>query len=160
MTATTMPTGAENKMTLPQDQRGPTVTVRTGAGYRTDVRIRGHQLLSDEPEAKGGTDTGPTPTELMTAALAACTSITMRMYANRKQWPVADIDVRVWHRRVDEKDPADPGSGPRRVDVFDMAIAIEGDLTEDQRDRLLEIAGRCPVKRALDGNSRIVMLQG
>jgi uncharacterized OsmC-like protein len=93
----------------------------------------------------------------MAAALASCTSITIRMYADRKQWPVGDIDVRVWRRRVDEKDPADPAAPPRRIDLFEMEIDIAGPLSAEQLDRLFEIAGRCPVKRALDGHSRVVM---
>ena len=96
----------------------------------------------------------------MTAALATCTLITMRMYADRKGWSTGQIDVRAWHRRVDEKDPADPEAGPRRIDVFDLEITIEGDLTSEQRERLFEIGQRCPVKNALAGNSRIIMLGG
>lgn len=147
----------ENSMT-PEDRPGPTVAVRTADGYRTDINVRTHQFVCDEPDDNGGTDAGPTPTELMAAALAACTAITMRMYANRKEWPVHGIDVRAWHRHVDEKDPADPNARPRRIDVFDLSIAIEGELSVDQRERLLEIGGRCPVKRALDGHSRVVTL--
>lgn len=151
---------AENEMTDRQDRQAPTASVRTGSGYRTDVRIRDHAFLTDEPVDKGGTDTGPTPSELLAGALAACTSITIRMYADRKQWPVGDIDVRVWRRRVDEKDPADPSAAPRRIDVFEMEVDIDGPLTEEQLGRLMDIAGRCPVKRAMDGNNRIVMRRG
>lgn len=153
----TTATRTENEM-MQQDRPAPSVAVRTADGYRTEVAIRTHHLIADEPVDKGGTDEGPTPTELLAAALASCTSVTMRMYADRKQWTVGAIDVHAWHRRVDEKDPADPDARPRRIDVFDLVISIEGDLDDEQRARLLEIAGRCPVKRALDGNSRVVTI--
>jgi putative redox protein len=80
------------------------------------------------------------------------------MYADRKQWPVRAIDVRAWHRRVDGTDPADPDARPRRIDIFDLVLTIDGDLDDEQRARLVEIAGRCPVKRALDGNARVVTI--
>lgn len=138
-----------------QQRSGRSMDVRTGIGFRTSIHVRDHHFVADEPIDKGGTNDGPTPTEMMTAALASCTSITMRMYADRKGWPVRAIDIHVEHRRVDEIDDTDPQPRPRRVDVFDLAITIDGDLTVEQRDRLLYIAGRCPVKRALEGSSRI-----
>jgi putative redox protein len=153
----TTATRTEIEMTQ-QDRPAPAVAVRTADGYRTEVAVRHHRFIADEPVDKGGTDEGPTPNELMIAALAACTSVTMRMYADRKQWPLRAIDVRAWHRRVDETDPADPDARPRRIDVFDLALTIDGDLDDEQRARLLEIAGRCPVKRALDGSARVVTI--
>lgn len=155
MSAIAQAKGVETTMTQMPDRSRPPILIHTGTGYRTDVEIRDHHILADEPVDKGGTDTGPTPTELMTAALAACTSVTIRMYADRKGWPIGDIDIRIWHRRVDEKDPADPDARARRIDLFDVEIEIEGPLDDEQRERLLYIAGRCPVKRALEGSSRI-----
>lgn len=147
------PTQAERFMT---GNDRPAITARTAAGYRTEIAIRDHHLIADEPVEKGGTDTGPTPSELMSAALAGCTSVTMRMYADRKEWPVREITVSVRHHSVNEKDRDDPDGRPRRVDLFDVTLTIDGDLTPEQTERLVYIAGRCPVKRALDGHSRIV----
>jgi putative redox protein len=122
---------------------------------RTEVRVRGHHFVADEPVAAGGTDTGPSPYELLIAALAACTSVTARMYAERKGWPLDGIEVRVWHQRTNESDPAIPDSRPVQVDAFDVEIRFDGDLDSEQRARLLEISGRCPVKRTLLGKVRI-----
>jgi uncharacterized OsmC-like protein len=133
----------------------PRVIVRTGEEYRTDIDVRTHHVIADEPVAAGGTDLGPSPWELLLASLAACTSVTARMYADRKQWPLTDVQVRVWHTRVTEPDPADPDAPAVRVDVFEIEIDFAGDLDDAQRARLLEIAGRCPVKRALQGPVRI-----
>jgi uncharacterized OsmC-like protein len=133
----------------------PKVVVKTGAGLRTDIRVRGHQFIADEPLTAGGTDTGPSPYELLIASLAGCTSVTARMYADRKGWPLEGIEVRVWHQRTNEADPANPDSRPVQVDTFDVEVRFEGDLDSVQRARLLEISGRCPVKRTLLGQARI-----
>lgn len=133
----------------------PRVVVTTGAGLRTDVRVRGHQVIADEPPAAGGTDTGPSPYELLIASLAACTSVTARMYADRKGWALDGIEVRVWHQRTNEADPAAPDSRPVQIDSFDVEVRFSGALDPEQRTRLLEIAGRCPVKRTLLGQVRI-----
>jgi len=129
------------------------VVVRTGAsGFRTDVVARGHPLVADEPESVGGTDEGPTPYDLLTAGLGACTSMTLRMYADRKDWPLEGVTVRLKHRKVHRQDcEADCGDGDERLDRMRRIIDLEGALDADQRARLLEIADRCPVHRTLEG---------
>lgn len=99
-----------------------------------------HELRADEPLASGGADSGPTPDELLESALASCTAITLKMYAERKQWPVAGITVTVSMQREGDNSS------------FERKIAINGNITEEQRQRLLQIAKACPVSKTLTGN--------
>ena len=135
---------------------GKGVVVRTGAkGYRTEILAAGHALVADEPVSVGGTGTGPNPYDLLTAALGACTSITLRMYADRKEWPLEGIHVTLRHQKV----PAERGassSGGGVADEFEQRVALEGPLDEAQLERLYEIAGRCPVHRTMERGAHIV----
>lgn len=125
-----------------------------GERYRTVIRVRDHEVVSDEPRERGGGDTGPTPVELLLGSLAACKVITMRLYAERKGWPLASTSVEVRHRQ--EKRPRE-GGGFDRLDRFEVAYRIEGEgLDEAMRTRLLEIADKCPVHRILEGDVEIV----
>jgi putative redox protein len=119
----------------------------TEQGYATDVWAGGHPLRLDEPEDHGGTDTGPTPNETLRAALAACTTITLRMYAGRKEWPLERIECEVSGTSTRE-------GGTMRTHLT-RRIRLIGELDEDQRARLIEIAGRCPVHRTLEGEVTI-----
>jgi putative redox protein len=103
------------------------------------VELRQHELTVDEPEDKGGHDEGPTPQELLAASLASCTAITMEMYADRKEWELGQVEV-----AVDYGEPT-PGGSP----TFQTSITIPAELTDDQRERILVIAGKCPVHKAL-----------
>ena len=107
--------------------------------YRVTLQDGRHELIADEPMAIGGTDAGPAPDELLEASLASCTAITLRMYADHKQWPVTEINVTVSVERVDGKT------------VFTRAITLNGQVDEIQRNRLLEIAQSCPVSKSLLG---------
>jgi putative redox protein len=117
------------------------ITSRVDGRLRQRVTIRGHELTADEPRDHGGEDTGPSPQELLAASLASCTAITMEMYAARKGWDVGEIVVDV------DYEPAQRGSPTR----FAMEIQIPKELPEDQRERLLQIAAKCPVHRTLEG---------
>jgi putative redox protein len=129
------------------------VVVRTGADrYHTDVRVRGHGLVADEPEKAGGTNHGASPYELLLAALGACTSITLRMYADRKGWPLEAVEVRLRHHKVHAKDCESCETESGMIDVIDREVNPLGDLTEEQRQRLLEIADKCPVHKTLHSN--------
>ena len=105
--------------------------------FRTELFTSGKSLIADEPEELGGTNAGPAPGEFLMISLASCTAITLRMYADRKQWNVSKIKVEVASEKMDNKT------------FFKREIFIEGDLGEDQRQRLLQIANSCPVHRLL-----------
>ncbi len=132
------------------------VVVRTGAGgFRTEVLANGHPLIADEPISVGGTNTGPSPYELLTAALGACTSMTLRMYADRKGWPLEAAEVRLDHRKIHCEDCAEASGGQPKIDHISRELVLEGALDETQRQRLLEIADRCPVHRTLHSEVKV-----
>lgn len=126
------------------------VLVHTGAsGYRTDLVAGGHPLVADEPETAGGTDEGPSPYQLLAASLGSCTSMTLRMYADRKDWPLEGITVELTHGKVHAEDCEACPDVDRKVDRITRKIRVEGSLDDNQRGRLLEIADKCPVHRTL-----------
>lgn len=124
------------------------VKERLGGIYTNDVLTTRHHLYADEPESYGSADLGPSPYEYLSAALGACTSITMRMYAERKGWPVTHLAVEVSHKKISISDLP-----PK--DVFTRQITIIGDVDEAQRARIIEIANKCPVHRTLKASSDI-----
>ena len=117
----------------------PSALARRRKGYGHEIEIREHRLIADEPEDKGGTDTGPKPTELLAASLASCTAITIEMYANRKEWDLGQVEVAADFTEASNDSPAS----------FEVKIKVPAELNDDQRERLLVIAGKCPVHRAL-----------
>lgn len=126
------------------------VTARSReARYVTDLELGAHRLTADEPLATGGKDLGPAPYQLLAAALGACTCITLRMYAERKGWPLAGVTVRVRHGKSPAAAGADDSGTPVRADRISCEIALAGPLDAGQRQRLREIADRCPVHRTL-----------
>ena len=112
----------------------------TDAQLRQAISVRGHKLTADEPTDHGGEDAGPSPQELLAASLASCTAITMKMYADRKSWDVGDMTVDV------DYEPAQRGSPTR----FRMSVQMPKELPEEQRERLMQIAAKCPVHRVLE----------
>jgi uncharacterized OsmC-like protein len=133
------------------------VTVRVGArGFRAEISARGHTLVADEPHALGGTDEGPTPYDYLAAALGSCTAMTIRMYADRRSWPLQSVTVRVTHRRVHETDCEQCEKEVVGIDELASVIELAGELTDEQRTRLLRIANRCPVGQTLTRGLRIV----
>jgi putative redox protein len=119
------------------------------SGFAQDIVAGGHDLRSDEPVAAGGGDTGPTPYDLLLAALGSCTSMTLAMYARRKEWPLTGVTVRLRHFRMHAGDCGACEGQDVKLDVIERRIALEGSLDEAQRSRLLEMANRCPVHRTL-----------
>jgi uncharacterized OsmC-like protein/alpha/beta superfamily hydrolase len=109
----------------------------------------GHQLVADEPAVIGGADSGPTPYDLLLAGLGACTAITVRMYADRKGWPLRQLTVRLRHSRIHAIDCLDCETKNGQLDQIERELRFEGELTDDQRARLMDIAERCPVHRTL-----------
>ena len=127
-----------------------------GGPYTQDVFVEGHRLLADEPASvPGGQDLGPSPYGYLLSGLGACTSMTLRMYADRKQWPLEKVTVRLEHGRLHAKDCADCETREGMVDEINRELMIEGPLDDDQRARLLEIADRCPVHRTLENEIKI-----
>ncbi len=126
------------------------VIVRGGIGSLEQEVLAGrHRLVGDEPEGPDGHDAGPSPYDYLLAALGTCTSMTLTLYARRKQWPLETITVRLQHSRVYATDCAECETKEGRIDRIDREIALGGPLDDGQRARLLEIADRCPVHRTL-----------
>lgn len=148
---------------LPAEPEGPraeddqeVVVQETGEGkFANAIRVGPHALLADEPTSVGGDDTGPGPYGLLLASLGACTSMTLRLYADRKGWPLERVAVRLRHDKIHARDCAECETREGRVDRIEKSIALEGPLDDEQRGRLLEIADRCPVHRTLHSEVRV-----
>ena len=123
--------------------------------YVQNISVGHHLFQADEPVDSGGLDAGPDPYELLLAALGACVSITLRMYAERKLWPLESVQVRLTYARVHAEDCAACDRESRLIDAIDVEVLVVGDLSGDQRMRLLEIAGKCPVHRTLTSSIQI-----
>jgi uncharacterized OsmC-like protein/alpha/beta superfamily hydrolase len=134
---------------------GNQVSVSTGQGYRTEIQAGTHRLVADEPRSVGGTGTGPDPYALLLSGLGACTSITLRMYADHKQWPLENIDVHLSHRKIHAKDCEGCESDSGKIDLIEREIELSGPLDASQHERLLQIADKCPVHRTLTSETRI-----
>jgi len=127
-----------------------TVIVRdAGSGFAQDIVVGRHCLKADEPEDAGGTDTGPSPYDYLLVALGSCTSLTVALYARRKQWPLEGITIRLEHSKIHATDCAECETKDGMLDRIERDISLSGPLSEPQRARLLEIAERCPVHRTL-----------
>lgn len=128
----------------------------SAAGFAQEVVTGRHHLRVDEPSSvPGGTDAGPTPYDLLLAALGSCTSMTAALYARRKQWPLESVTVRLRHSRVHASDCADCETKETLLDRIDVVIELAGALSEEQRRRIGEIAERCPVRRTLESKVEI-----
>jgi len=139
--------------TSPQPSGEGLVIVRGNAdGFAQDITAGAHHLRSDEPASAGGTNTGPTPYDLLLAALGSCTSMTLAMYARRKQWPLLRVTVRLRHARAHAADCAACETQDAMLTIIEREVELDGALDDDQRARLLAIANRCPVHLTL--NSR------
>ncbi|WKD49460.1 bifunctional alpha/beta hydrolase/OsmC family protein [Microbulbifer spongiae] len=115
-----------------------------------------HVWLADEPTAMGGNDLGPDPYEHLLAALGTCTSMTIRMYARHKKIPLQDVSVHLSHNREHARDCEDCESSPQKIEVINRVVTLVGDLTDEVRDRLLQIADRCPVHQTLHSDLKII----
>jgi|SRR5215471_10070165 len=126
------------------------VVVRGAAGgFAQEITAGSHHLRADEPLSSGGTETGPTPYDLLLAAIGSCTSMTIALYARRKQWPLNSVTIRLRHSRVHAEDCAACETHDAKLTVIDREIELDGSLDESQRARLLAIANRCPVHLTL-----------
>ena len=147
---------------LPQDADSPVsggpdeVVSRTAAGgFKTDLSVAGHSMLADEPVSYGGTNLGPTPYDFLSAALASCTSMTLRMYADRKKLNFDAATVSVRHSKIHAEDCIDCEANSGKVDEFRRRITVEGDMSDAEKARMLEIADRCPVHKTLHAEVKI-----
>ncbi len=132
------------------------VLVKAGPkGLNQQIEAGGHRLLADEPLDGGGTDTGPNPYDLLLAALGSCSSITLRLYADNKGWELRGVEIKLRHEKVHLKDCKDCESPNSKIDFIHREIKLIGNLSEEQRQRLLEISDRCPVARTLQSEVRI-----
>jgi putative redox protein len=132
-----------------QPAEGVVIVRGAGDGFAQQITAGVHHLRSDEPISVGGTDSGPTPYDLLLAALGSCTSMTMAMYARRKRWSLHGVTISLRHSRVHVEDCAACETHDTKLTVIERNIALDGLLDEAQRGRLLEIANRCPVHLTL-----------
>ncbi len=138
-----------------ESSEGTVIVTESGSGtYTQQITAGHHQLVADEPRPIGD-DAGPTPYDLLLAGLGACTSMTVRMYADRKGWPLDRVQVTLRHSRIHAKDCADCETCVGFVSRIDRDIELSGDLDDGQRQRLLQIAERCPVHQTLTSEVRI-----
>jgi putative redox protein len=129
-----------------------------GPGYRADVTARAHNFVIDEPTALGGTDAGPTPYEYLLGALSGCTAMTLRLYANRKGWPLESVEVKMRTSRSHEVDCENCEKTAVGITRIERTVDMQGPLTDEQKQRLLEIADRCPVKQTLERGIKVETL--
>ncbi len=130
-----------------------------GPGYRADVSARNHHFVIDEPIALGGGDAGPTPYEYLLGALSGCTAMTLRLYANRKRWPLESVEVRMRTSRTHEVDCENCEKTAVGISRIERKVVMQGDLTDEQKQRLLEIADRCPVKQTLERGVKVIAVE-
>ena len=133
-----------------KDPRDNRVLARIGQTlYRTDILANGHHLVADEPRSVGGNNLGPTPYDLLVSGLGACTCMTLRMYADRKKWPVESISIKLNHQKIHANECRGCETQSGKLDRIDLEIDIKGEINQEQKKRMLEIAEKCPVHRTL-----------
>jgi putative redox protein len=138
-----------NRVERPDIDTGDILVREKNRRFTRDIYTTGHQLLADEPLDQGGDDEGPNPYEYLLSALGSCTSMTVRMYANRKGIPLDNIEVKLSHERIHAEDCMDCESHEGMIDVLQKNVVLQGTLTEAEKSRLLEIADKCPVHKTL-----------
>ena len=135
-----------------------TVVVRSKENLKQEITAGRHRIISDEPESAGGMDEGPDPYSLLIAALGACTSLTLKLYARQKKWDLQSVTVTLKHEKIHAIDCAECETKEGKVDRIWREIQLEGNLTGDQLARLREIAKKCPVHRTLTSEISIIDL--
>lgn len=125
-------------------------------GFTTQIKAGSHYLTADEPKAVGGDNFGPTPYDFLSAGLAACTSMTIQMYARRKGWKIENVETHINYSKQHAADCEDCENTNSKIDTFERSITLEGDLDEKQQKRIMEIADKCPVHRTLHSETQII----
>jgi len=126
------------------------VVVKNNSEYKQEIKAGSHAFVSDVPEADGGTELGPSPHELLLAALGSCTSITVKMYAKRKEWPVTDVTVVLKEEKI-----TDPENDSRTIPKIVREVKIGGELTDEQVESLKAIADKCPIHKLIAGTTKV-----
>jgi putative redox protein len=124
--------------------------------YKTVMTAGNHELIADEPEHVGGNDEGPDPYDYLLMSIGSCTVITLKMYADRKEWPVKDIYVEMRHHKAHAEDCEDCDDPKARIDKIEKDLIVKGDLSEEQLNRLLEISKKCPVHKTMLNDVEII----
>lgn len=125
--------------------------------YAVTIEVSGHKILGDEPHENSGLDLGPSPFDLLCAALGECTAMTVRWAAHQKNWPLEHVEVILTHKKVDDESKTVAGGHLPKVDMFEKVVTIKGDqLTDTQRESLLKVAAKCPVQKTLEGAPVII----
>jgi len=145
---------------MPPEKTTTAEISETGEGtFAVAIKVSGYTLKGDEPKESGGNNLGPAPYDLLTAALGECTAMTVRWYAQKQNWPLEHVAVTVTHRKTlatnlpESGLPAGASVKGNLIDLFEKTVAIKGDrLTPEQKQKLLEVAAKCPVQRTLEGS--------
>jgi len=145
----------QESVPLPSVEKGKIIVSEANHRFLREISSDNHQWLADEPKQVGGDDLGPDPYEHLLAALGACTSMTIRMYANHKNWPLEDVHVQLEHSRRHGDDCKNCDDTKSKVETITRTIKLTGQLSEDQHERMVEIANRCPVHRTLESDLKI-----
>ncbi len=144
-----------NKNKLVTQDEKVVASADTNKGFYNQINANGHNLTGDEPLSFGGTNYGPSPYDYLSTALGTCTTMTLNMYARHKKLPVANVTVTVQHNKQHAEDCVECENNQQKVDVFTRKIKISGELTEEQRQRMLQIADRCPVHQTIHNNVEV-----
>jgi putative redox protein len=143
-------------MAAQTDSKRPDIVVRGGAdSFKQEIVAGAHGLVADEPASAGGGDAGPDPYDYLLVSLGVCTSMTVGLYARRKNFPLENITVSLWHSRIYAIDCAECETKEGMLDRIDVEIELTGSLSEAQHAKLMEIAGKCPVHRTLTSEINI-----
>ena len=141
---------------MAEQTEAPHVIVHgTAAGFAQEIEVGSHELFADEPVSYGGTDTGPSPYDLLLAALGSCTSMTIGLYARKRSWPLEKITVLLRHSKIHAQDCDDCETKEGKVDRIWRDIHLDGNLSDEQRAKLMEIADKCPVHQTLTSEINI-----
>jgi len=140
---------------MPLEEEAPVVVHGDAAGFAQKIDIGSHQISADEPLSYGGTDSGASPYDLLLAALGACTSMTIGLYARKRGWPLDQITVSLRHSKIHARDCEDCDTKEGRIDRIEVEIHLEGGLSREQRTKLMEIADKCPVHQTLTSEINI-----
>ncbi len=132
------------------------VTETGASAYAVSISVSGYAITGDEPVASGGGNLGPAPFDLLLAALGECTAMTVRWYARQQKWPLTAVEVKLSHQKISAADLPEGAGKSGMIDVFEKQVIVHGDaLTEQQKNKLLDVADKCPVQRTLQSGAVI-----